>query len=161
MNGAIEVVCKILPMVVASASESELAGLFYNGQTAVPLITTLVELGHPQPPTPLKTDNATASGIATKTVKQRRSKSMDMRFHWIRDRVKQGQFHVYWEKSTHNLADYFTKHHPAEHHRAMRPLYLHTANYTVTECGEGVLIPSGTAASTTEPSDRRTYEVRF
>ena len=151
-------------MVVASASESELAGLFYNAQEATPSVTTLEELGHPQPPTPLKTDNATASGIATKTVKQRRSKSMDMRFHWIRDRVKQGKFHVYWEKGEHNLADYFTKHHPAEHHRTKRPIYLHTSAYSVTLCGEGVLIASTTdapAACTTEQSVRRTYEVTF
>jgi hypothetical protein len=35
---------------------------------------------------------------------------MDMQFHWIRDRVKQGQFEVNWEPSKSNRGDYFTKH---------------------------------------------------
>ena len=38
---------------------------------------------------------------------------MDMRFYWVKDRVKQGQFHVYWGPGYQNLSDYFTKHHSA------------------------------------------------
>jgi hypothetical protein len=34
--------------------------------------------GHPQPPTPLKTDNTTADGIANDAVKQKRSKAIYM-----------------------------------------------------------------------------------
>lgn len=42
------------------------------------------ELGHAQPPAPLKTDNATADGIANDTaVKQKHSKAIDMQFYWI------------------------------------------------------------------------------
>ena len=49
---------------------------------AVPIRAALEEMGHPQPPTAIVVDNSTASGIANKTVKQRRSKAMDMRFYW-------------------------------------------------------------------------------
>ncbi len=42
---------------------------------------------------------------------------MDMRFHRLRCRDAQGQFHYYWRPGTQNLADYFTKHHPATHHK--------------------------------------------
>jgi hypothetical protein len=51
-------------------------------------------------------------------------KAMDMRFHWLRCREAQGQFRYYWRPSTQNLADYFTKHHPASHHKASKPTYL-------------------------------------
>ena len=44
-------------------------------------LNTLNDLGHPQPPTTLVADNSTASGIANDTVKQRRSKAVDMRCH--------------------------------------------------------------------------------
>ena len=47
-----------------------------------------------------------------------------MRFFWIIDRVKQGQFKIYWRPGKLNLADYFTKHHLTSHHRKMRPVYL-------------------------------------
>jgi hypothetical protein len=34
---------------------------------------------------------------------------MDMRFHWVRDRVRQGQFNIQWRPGAVNLADFFTK----------------------------------------------------
>ena len=53
-----------------------------------------------------------------------------MRFYWIvRDRVRQGQYHVYWRKAAFNRADYFTKHHPTRHHQNMRHEYLHQSNH--------------------------------
>jgi hypothetical protein len=83
------------------------------------------ELGHTQRPTRINTDNSTACGIANDSVKQQHSCAMDMRFHWICDRVKQGQFKVNWERSKSNRGDYFTKHFTAAHHRREWPNYLH------------------------------------
>jgi hypothetical protein len=109
---------------MASAAEAQVGGLFVNGQEAVPIRTTLRELNHLQLPTPIKTDNSTASGIANNTLKQRKSRAMDMRFYWIRDRVKQNQFIIYWRPGTENLGDYFTKHHPASRHHLIRDSFL-------------------------------------
>jgi hypothetical protein len=54
-SGAILAFSKTLRMVVASAAEAEVAVLFHNAQEAVPLRTTLIELGHhQQPATPLR-----------------------------------------------------------------------------------------------------------
>ncbi|KAI2495038.1 Reverse transcriptase (RNA-dependent DNA polymerase) [Fragilaria crotonensis] len=123
-NGAVHVLCHIMREVLSSAAEAELGALFHNGE-ACPLRIAL-EMGHPQSATPMATDNNTASGIATDTVKQKRSKAIDMRFYWIRDRVRQGQFKIYWSKGTTNRADYFSKHHPASHHQAIRSTYLYS-----------------------------------
>jgi hypothetical protein len=109
---------------MASAAKAKVGGLFVNGQDALPIRTALEEFGHPQPPTPMKTDNSTASGIDNNTLKQRKSRAMDMRFYWICNRVKQSQFIIYWQPGTKNLADYFTKHHPASHHRKIRDSFL-------------------------------------
>jgi hypothetical protein len=57
----------------------------------------------------METDNTTATGYSNGTIKQKRTKAMDMHFYWIKDRVKQGQFNVYWGPGYQNLADYFTK----------------------------------------------------
>ena len=124
-NGPIHVLCQIMREVLSSAAETELGALFHNGKEACPLRTALEELGHPQPPTPLQTDNSTAAGIANDSIKQKRSKAIDMRFYWVRDRCRQGQFHVYWRRGANNKADYFTKHHSAKHHKDVRPMYLH------------------------------------
>ena len=84
---------------------------------------TLIEMGHPQPPTPVQTDNSFAKGFSNRQVKQGRSKAIDIRFYWIQDRVKQGQFYIYWQKGIENMADYFTNHYPARHHRHMREIF--------------------------------------
>jgi hypothetical protein len=125
-NGAIHVPCHIMREVLSSTAKAELAGVFHNGKEACPLRACLTRLGHPQPLTPIQTDNSTAAGIANDSVKQKRSRAMDMCFDWIRDRVRQGQFLVYWRKGSSNRAHYFTKHHPTSHHQAIWSSYLHS-----------------------------------
>jgi hypothetical protein len=114
--------------VVASAAESEVGACFHNAQSGAPLRVTLADLGHIQPPTPLRTDNSTTFGILNETIKQKRSKAMDMRYHWLTDRVRQQQFDVYSRPGRENLGDYHTKHHSAQRHKDMRGLILHQAN---------------------------------
>jgi predicted transposase YdaD len=75
----------------------------------------------------LETDNTTATGYSNGKIKQKRTRAMDMRFYWVKDRVKQGQFHVYWGPGYQNLADYFTKHHSLAHHKRMREIYVHAS----------------------------------
>jgi hypothetical protein len=53
---------------------------------------------------------------------------MDMRYHWLTDRVRQEQFDVYWLPGRENLIDYHIKHHSAQHHKYIRGLILHQAN---------------------------------
>jgi hypothetical protein len=126
LNGAILVFCGILKFVVASAAEAELGALFLNCKEGKIQRLILEELGHPQPPTPIHCDNATATGIANDTVKKQRARSMEMRFFWVTDQVKQNFFHVRWQPGQENLADYFTKHFEPRHHLNVRPWYLHT-----------------------------------
>ena len=127
-NGPIHTECRILNHLVASAAETEIGGLFHNGQTAVPLRITLHELGFTQPPTPIKTDNSVSEGIVTATVRQKRSKAMDMQFYWMEDRVKKKELFVYWKPGSQNMGDYFTKHHPPYHQKEIRATYLFMAN---------------------------------
>ena len=47
-----------------------------------------------------------------------------MRFYWVRDRILQNHFHIFWEEGKKNLADYVTKHRLIWYHVAMRPRYV-------------------------------------
>lgn len=123
-NGAILTLSSIIKHVLASASEAELAAMFYNTREAIPLRVTLEEMGHPQPKTPIVVDNSTAHGLTDGTMVPKRSKAMDMRFHWLRCREAQDQVRFLWRKGSVNRADYHTKHHPASHHRLKRSEYL-------------------------------------
>ena len=91
-NGAILNTSTIVRNVMASASEAEFGAFFNNTKEAVALINTLHEIGHPHTPTPIEVNNSTAVIFVNKQVKKQNSKSMDMRYYWIQDRVTQNIF---------------------------------------------------------------------
>ena len=124
LNGAILVECKTINHVVASAAEAETAALFHNAQMCIPIRRILEALGHHQPPTPIKTDNSTAHGFTYDNINQKRSKSWDMRYYWLRDKKIQKLLDIFWESGLLNHADYHTKHHPTKHHRNIRSRYV-------------------------------------
>ena len=123
-NGAILTIAQIIKNVMSSAAEAELGALYIAAREAVYIRQILQELGHKQPRTPIQTDNSTAEAIINNKVQPKRTKAMDMRFHWLRDRALQKQLRIYWRSGKLNHADYFTKHHPASHHRNIRNEYL-------------------------------------
>jgi hypothetical protein len=128
LNGSILNVASVIKKVVASAAESEVGACFHNAQSGATLGVTLTEVGHIQPTMPLRTDNSNIFGILNKNIKQKRSKAMDMRYNWLRDRFRQKQFDVYWLPGRENLGDYHIKHHSVQHKQDMRGLILHQAN---------------------------------
>jgi hypothetical protein len=123
-NGAILNLAHVIKHVMASATEAELAALYIVAREAVYIRIILEELGHKQPATPLQTDNAIAENVVNGKVQPKRTKAMDMRFHWLRDRECQEQFRIYWRPGKSNYADYWTKHHPAKHHQNIRREFI-------------------------------------
>ena len=55
-NGPLLVLAKVIKNVMASAAEAELGALYTNAQEILPMRHCLLELGHKQPATPIKTD---------------------------------------------------------------------------------------------------------
>ena len=62
-NGAVLTIAQIIKRVMTSAAEAELGALFINAREAIYIRRVLEELGHPQPRTPIQTDNSTAEGL--------------------------------------------------------------------------------------------------
>ena len=122
VNGIILVVCKIMRNIMESVAEAEYGNILINAQTAVPICTTLNEMGRKQGPTDIQIENYTAVGITTKEFCQKKAKALDMRLYWINDRIEQGKFLVFWIPGPENLGDYHSKHHPPEHHIAVRSI---------------------------------------
>jgi len=123
-NGAILNIAHIIKHVMTSATEAELAALYIMAREAVYIRIILEEMGHKQPPTPLQTDNSMADGVVNGKIQPKRTKAMDMRLHWLRDRECQEQFRIYWRPGKLNYADYWTKHHAAKHHKNVRKEFL-------------------------------------
>ena len=108
---------------MTSATESELAALYITAQEADYLRIIVEEMRHKQPPTPLQTDNAMAEAVSNGKIQPKRTKLMDMRFHWLRDRECQKN-RIYWRPGKLSYADYWTKHHAALHHQNVRKEFL-------------------------------------
>jgi hypothetical protein len=119
-KGAILNISQIIKLVMSLAAETELGAHFINAKTAVPNCKMLKELKHPQPPTPMQTNNSTAYGVLNNKITPKATKAIDMRFHWLQCRDAKRQFCFYWRPGSTNLADYWTKHHPASHQRTFR-----------------------------------------
>ena len=64
---------------MASAAEAEMAALFIIAKKMIPLRHTLIEMGRPQPQTPIQTDNSTAVAFTNKTIVNKETKSSDMK----------------------------------------------------------------------------------
>jgi len=109
LNAPILNICSTIPVVCAAVSEAEYGGVFGNCQAAVEERAILYNLGYAQPPTLVLCDNECAIGLASETVRPKKSKSIDLRLDWVRDRVRQGQFCISFVPGRANLADFFTK----------------------------------------------------
>jgi trehalose utilization protein len=91
---------------------------------------------------------------------------MDMRHHWLTDRVRQKQFDVYWRPGRENLGDYRTTHHSAQHHKYMRGFILHEANIlqVLRGCVKLLILPHPPVRARTDaptnPSAQRATQLR-
>jgi hypothetical protein len=125
-NGMIHAISCIIDVVAASAGEAEYGAAFVFAQHGVWLRSIATALGQIQPPTPILCDNEFAIGLANDTIKQKKSKNIDMLFHWLRDRIRQGQYTITHLAGKLNLADFFTKTLPCALHQYLMPRLVHS-----------------------------------
>ena len=131
----------IIKTVVSSATATEYAAAFIVAQAAISIINTLADLGYPQLETEIFCDNKCAVGLANNTFNLKRTKTIDMRYHWIRDQVKQKVFKVTWKAGKLNLADFFTKAHPVKHHyQTSKVITISILPQEINVCDNGYVI---------------------
>jgi hypothetical protein len=132
LNGPTCCQSQVIDVVTGSAAETEYGALYIGGQNFANLRTISAAMRYPQNATIIFCDNTCAVGIANRTQKPSKSKAMDMRFHWIRDRIKQGQFRVLWAPGKSNIADFFTKALPVYEHQRVSGLLTTGRVFTPT-----------------------------
>ncbi len=98
-----------IPVVCSSVQEAKYAALFAAARLADNERAILHNLGCPQPPTLLLCDNEITEGLANQTITPRLSKSIDMHFYWLQDRIQRKQFRAEHFAGRDNIADFFTK----------------------------------------------------
>ena len=58
-------------------------------------------------------------------VKLNHSKTIDLRYHWIRDQVSLGKLIIIWRHGGCNKADFFTKPSPVAKFNEVKPFLVH------------------------------------
>jgi hypothetical protein len=67
-NGPILSISQIMKFVMSSAAKVELGALYTTAKEMVPLLQTLIEMGWPQPCTPIQMGNSTVIGVSNLTI---------------------------------------------------------------------------------------------
>jgi hypothetical protein len=74
-NGAILTLSTMVKAVVSSAAKAELGALYLNAKEAAYLCQVLAEMNHPQPQTPIQTNNSMAEGVCNHKIQLKQTKS--------------------------------------------------------------------------------------
>ena len=109
---------------MTSAADAEIEAQYINSRKLIPAWTTVEEMVHKQPPTPIQTYNTTALGFVTKNLHPKATNSTDMKHWFMCDRQDRNQFRYYWGSGKYNEAEYYIKHSFSDRHREKRPRYL-------------------------------------
>jgi hypothetical protein len=95
--------------IALSATEAEYMALSDCSRQAVWIQNIFTELGLQVRPTQICADNEGGIFIASNPVQERRTKHIDVRFHYVRDLIEQKRIDVVWVPTDDNPADMFTK----------------------------------------------------
>ena len=87
-----------------------------------------------------------------------------MRFYWINDRIKKGQFRFFWIPGPEKLGVCHSKHHPTEHHIAVRTKYLHVPKLSLLQgCVSltGTVVPTSLQSPAVNPTKRESQQAQL
>ena len=83
-NGATLTVAKITKVVMSSAAEAESGALYINYRETIAVRHALIEMGHPQPPTSIQTNNTAALCVVINILQPTQMKGIPMiNMSWI------------------------------------------------------------------------------
>ena len=101
---------KLQPHTTLSSTEAEYVALNAATKEAIWVMRLLNEMGMQiKIPTPVFADNQSTIALAKHNMAKPRTKHILLRYHWIREQIKNGTFVLHYIPSNENLADLFTK----------------------------------------------------
>ena len=95
--------------IALSSTEAEYMALSDCSRQVVWIITLLNEIGYDLEPIPIYGDNQGSIFMASNPITERRSKHIDIRYHYIREVIEKGLVKVRFIDGSDNPADLFTK----------------------------------------------------
>jgi hypothetical protein len=114
------------PMVALSSTEAEYITLTQAAKKAIWLRRILADLGHPQASaTTIYEDNQSTIKMTEQPGEHRRTKHIDIRHHFIREKVESNEIRVEYCPTAQQVADIMTKALPKDKYIAARDRLLH------------------------------------
>lgn len=112
---------KLQPTVALSSSEAEYMSACAAAQEAIHLRRLMGSLGYMQQgPTIIMEDNMGCIGMSENPIMHRRSKHIDIRFHFLREAVERGEVVLTFIPTVEQVADLLTKALPKTRTQALR-----------------------------------------
>ena len=108
-NGIISWQSRSQKTVALSSTEAEYMALSDCSRQAVWMKTVFSELGMPLGPIPICGDNQGSIFISSNPVQERRSKHIDIRYHYVRECIEEQKIKIFFIEGSQNPADLFTK----------------------------------------------------
>mmetsp|Transcript_37541 Transcript_37541/g.86747 ORF Transcript_37541/g.86747 Transcript_37541/m.86747 type:complete len:1656 (+) Transcript_37541:523-5490(+) len=97
-------------VVTLSSTEAEYVAVTSVAKEVIALRQLLADIGFPQSSaTPVGEDNVSCIALSKNDIVHRRTKHVDIKFHWIRDLVKDGVIKLFFVPGLDNVADIMTK----------------------------------------------------
>lgn len=109
-GGSISWASKLQPTVALSSTEAEYMALSAGVQEALYLRQLLEDLGYQQSAaTVIHEDNQGCIALADNPIHHKRTKHIDIRYHFVRERIESEEIKVSYVPTEHQLADLLTK----------------------------------------------------
>jgi len=109
-GGSISWSSKLQPTVALSSTEAEYMAVSSAAQEAIFLRRLLDDLGFPQSgPTTIFEDNQGCIYLSENSGLQQRTKHIDLRYYFIRERIENGEVKLVYIRTDKQLADLLTK----------------------------------------------------
>ena len=109
-GGAVDWRSKMQSIVALSSMESEYIGASETSRHIMWLRGAMKNLGlGNETPTELGIDNKSAKMFAEEHMIQNRSKHIDTKYHYVREKIAEGEIKLFYQPTLHNPADIFTK----------------------------------------------------
>ena len=114
-GGPVNWMSKLQPIVTVSSMEAEYLACFFAIQDVVWIRQLFKDIDLERSrPTKVFIDNQSARQLATNSVHHQRSKHIDIKYHWIRDKVAAQEIELVYVPTTKQRADFLTKSLPAD-----------------------------------------------
>ena len=108
-NGAFSWLSRRQKTVALSSTEAEYMSLSDCSRQVAWIKMLLEEIGYKLGPLPICSDNQGAIFISSNPITERRSKHIDIRYHYVRELVEDKKVEVFYVSTDDNPADLFTK----------------------------------------------------